>query len=130
MLVTTTHSVFIFKSVMLSDFLETLIYTYFNKWGWDRLALSEGVVCLELVWEFYVNIHATDKEDRTLKRYVSGMFLDFSISDICVFYHIQPLDLDIIGFTYPPSTNGPSLNSLAHLLLAKEEISLSVLPVF
>ena len=106
---------------MLHDFSETLIYTYFNKWGWDRLAVSKGFVCVELVQEFYVNIHATDKEARTLKTYVHGMFLNFSISDICAFYYIQPLDPNIVGFPYPLSTNGPSLNSLAHLLLAKEE---------
>ena len=104
----------------LNDFSETLIYTYFNKWGWDRLAISDGIVCLALVREFFANIHSTDKEAGTLKSYVRGVFIDFSISDICAFHHIQPLDLEIIEFLYPPSTNGPSLNSLAHLLLAKE----------
>ncbi|GFS45993.1 hypothetical protein Acr_00g0099410 [Actinidia rufa] len=78
--------------------------------------MSEGVVCLELVREFFANIHASDEEGGTLKSYVRGMYLDFSIFDICTFHHIQPLDLDIVGFPYPPSMNGPSLNSLAHLL--------------
>ena len=39
---------------------------------------------------------------------------------MCTFHHIQPLDPGIIGFLYPPSTSGPTLNSLAHLLLADE----------
>ena len=49
-------------------------------------------MCLELVREFFANIHSTYKEVRTLKSYVRGVFLDFSISDICAFHHIQPLD--------------------------------------
>ena len=32
----------------------------------------------------------------------------------------MPLDPDIVGFPLPSSMNGPSLNSLAHLLLADE----------
>ncbi|GFY87129.1 hypothetical protein Acr_05g0007680 [Actinidia rufa] len=111
---------FIFYSVILEEFSETLIYTYFTKWGWQRLAVYEGVVCLELVREFFTNIHASNKESGTLKSYVRGVYLDFSISDICAFHHIQPLDPNIIRFPYSPSTNGPSLNSLAHLLLADE----------
>ena len=60
--------------------------------------MSDGVVCLELVREFFANIHSSDKEVGTLKSYVRGVYLDFSISDICTFHHIQPLDLDIVGF--------------------------------
>ena len=82
--------------------------------------MSEGVVCLEIVQEFFANIHALDKEAGTLKSYVRRVYLDFSIFDICTFHHIQLLDPDIFGFPYPLSTNGPSLNSLAHLLLADE----------
>ncbi|GFS38363.1 hypothetical protein Acr_00g0057050 [Actinidia rufa] len=85
-----------------------------------RCLFPEGVVSLELVREFYANIHASDKEVETLKSYVRGVSLNFSISDICTFHHLQPFDPDIFGFPYPPSTNGPSLNSLAHLLLADE----------
>ena len=72
-----SRHVFISRGVMLNELRETLIYMYFNKWVWDRLAMTEGAVCLELVWEFYVNIHAKDKEGGTLKSYVQGVFLDF-----------------------------------------------------
>ncbi|GFZ05469.1 hypothetical protein Acr_17g0010410 [Actinidia rufa] len=61
-----------------------------------------------------------DKEAGTLKSYVRGMFLDFSISDICNFLLIEPLDPSMMGFPYPPSTV-PSLNSLARLVLANED---------
>ena len=110
--------VFVSRGVMLNNFSKTLIYTYFNKWGWDCLAIPEIIVCLELVQEFFMNIHSTDKEVRTLKSYVRGVFLDLSIFNICAFHHIQSLDTKIVGFPYTPSSNGPSLNSLAHLLLA------------
>ena len=93
-----SHPVFVFQGVMLNDFLKTLIYTYSNKWSSDHLAISDGIVCRELVQEFFANIHSMDKEAGTLKSYVRGVFLDFSISDICNFHHIQPLDPDIIGF--------------------------------
>ena len=82
--------------------------------------MFEGVVYLELVQEFFANIHASDKEAGMLKSYLLGVYLDLSIFDICTFHHIHPLDLDIVGFPYPPSTNVPSFNSLAHLLLADE----------
>ena len=88
--------------------------------GWQRLAVSEGLFCLELVWEFFANIHASDKEGRTLKTYVHGVYLDLFSFDICIFHHIQPFNPDTVGFPYPPSMNEPSLNSLAHLLLANE----------
>ena len=77
-------------------------------------------MCIELVQEFFANIHSTDKEVGTLKSYVCGVFLDVSISDICAFNHIQPLNSDIIWFSYLSFTSGPTLNSLAHLLLTDE----------
>ena len=58
---------FVFRGVILEEFFETLIYTYFTKWGWQRLAVSEGVVYSELIREFFTNIHASDKEAKTLK---------------------------------------------------------------
>ena len=67
-----------------------------------------------------MNTHSTDKKVGTLKSYVWGMFLDFSIFDICNFHHIQPLNPDIVGFLYPPSRSGTTLNFLTCLLLADE----------
>ncbi|GFZ11379.1 hypothetical protein Acr_22g0007770 [Actinidia rufa] len=92
----------------------------FESEGWDHFAILEEIVCPELVREFCVNIHATDKDARTLKSYVQGMSLDFSISDICNIFLIQPLDPELVGFPYPSSTTRPSLNSLTYLMLAKE----------
>ncbi|GFY81331.1 hypothetical protein Acr_01g0011400 [Actinidia rufa] len=88
---------------------------YFNTWGWNRLTIPVGFVCVELVREFYVNIHATDKEAETIKTYVRGKFLDFSIDDISSILLMLPINPDIVGFPYPSSITGPSLNSLAHL---------------
>ena len=68
-----------------------------------------------------MNIHSMNKEARTLNSCVREVFLDFSISNICNFHHIQSLDPDIIDFPYPPSRSGPTLNSLACLLLADED---------
>ncbi|GFY95410.1 hypothetical protein Acr_10g0007950 [Actinidia rufa] len=83
--------------------------------------MCEGVSCVELVWEFYVNIHSTGKEARTLKSYVRGKYLDFSITDICDYYIILPLPPEIVGVPYNSSNNVPSLHSLAQLLLTKDE---------
>ncbi|GFY82955.1 hypothetical protein Acr_02g0011950 [Actinidia rufa] len=49
------------------------------------------------------------------KSFSTSLFLTF-----VPFTAFNPSTL-ILGFPYPPSTNGPSLNSLAHLLLANEE---------
>ena len=92
-----TRPVFVSLGILLKEFLETLIYSYFTKWVWKRFSVSEGVVCLELLREFYANIHASDKEARTLKSYVRWVYLDFSISNICTFHQIQPLDPKILG---------------------------------
>ena len=86
---------------MLSEFSKTLIYSYFTKWGWDRLAIPEGTVCPELVHEFYANIHSTNKDAGTLKSYVRGVSLEFSIFDIYNFLLIQPLNPEFVGFPYP-----------------------------
>ncbi|GFS38902.1 hypothetical protein Acr_00g0060080 [Actinidia rufa] len=85
------------------------------------MAIPEGFACPELAREFYTNIHGTNKEAGTLKIYVWGTFLNFSITDICVTLLIPPLHPDRVGFPYPPSVTPPSKDSLAHLLLASED---------
>ena len=69
---------FVSQGVILDELFETLINTYFTKLGLKHLAVSDGVVCLELVREFFANIHSSDKNEGTLKLYVHGVYLDFS----------------------------------------------------
>lgn len=112
-----SRPVFISRGVLLSDFSDTMIFSYFHDWGWDHMAVPAGSVCNELVREFYVNIHATDKETGFLKSYVRGKFLDFSIETICSLLHIPVIDANMVGFPYPEPSSGPSLNSVAQLVL-------------
>ena len=51
--------VFVSRGVILDKFSVTFFSTYFTKWGWKHLNVSDGVVCLELVWEFFANIHSS-----------------------------------------------------------------------
>ncbi|GFZ03642.1 integral membrane HPP family protein [Actinidia rufa] len=115
-----SRPIFIHRGVLLHEFPDTVMYTYFHHMGWERMAIPEGFACPKLVREFYINIHGTDKEVGTLKTYVRGTFLNFSIIDICVTLLIPPLHPDRVGFPYPPSVTPPSKDSLAHLLLASE----------
>ncbi|GFS34422.1 hypothetical protein Acr_00g0033940 [Actinidia rufa] len=76
--------VFVSRGVIVKGFSATLIYTYFIKWGWQRLAVSEGVVCLELIQEFFANIHASDKEagieiDETHARFMHAIASDLPV---------------------------------------------------
>ncbi|GFZ05258.1 hypothetical protein Acr_17g0008300 [Actinidia rufa] len=112
--------VFVSRGVSLDEFSKTRINAYFTKWGKKHLIVSDGVVCLKLVREFFANIHSSDKDEGTLKSYVRGTYLDFSNSNICSLHNIQRLDPEIVGFPYPPSTSEPSLKSLANLLLVDE----------
>ncbi|GFZ21725.1 hypothetical protein Acr_29g0008870 [Actinidia rufa] len=118
-----SRPVFIHRGVLLDEFPDTMMFTYFHHMGWERMAVPEGFACPELVREFYANIHGTDKEARTLKTYVWGTFLDFSIPTICVTLLIPPLHPDRVGFPYRPSVTPPSKDSLTQLLLCTSHVS-------
>ena len=44
--------VFISQGILLSDFFETMIYTYFHNWGWDRMDVPIGFVCPRILCEY------------------------------------------------------------------------------
>ncbi|GFZ06455.1 hypothetical protein Acr_18g0006250 [Actinidia rufa] len=92
-----SRPVFIHRGVLLDEFPDTMVFTYFHHMGWECMAVPEGFACPELVREFYANIHGKDKEAGTLKTYVRGTFLDVSISTICVTLLIPPLHPDRVG---------------------------------
>ncbi|KAL6973980.1 hypothetical protein U1Q18_028162, partial [Sarracenia purpurea var. burkii] len=51
------------KTVLLSDFLGSLVPGWFERRGWTHMLLATGDVYLDLVREFYANLVPTKNED-------------------------------------------------------------------